>query len=332
MNIINPEQLFLSFFNNLQPYYIIIGNNEFFIHESEKIIFSIAQKYGFSKTEIIKIKYHIKYDLMPNFFKKRMFFKKKIVILDLSNTMLTESVQKKLSNLSDSINSDILLIIKKNKKEHILDDIWFKIFKLKGTIIYCHTLLDEKINIWIKNKIHNLKINICENAKNVLIKFYQGNIISLCNLLNVLALTWPNTKINKENILSIINDEAIFTLQEWIDTILIGDFKKSIRILNIFIVQNYNQIILIRYLQNYLLIILTIKNKEINNINCVLKTIKMSQSRYEFLKNIARKKSFKNMHESIQLLTKIEISIKKSYRKSIWNQLKILSHMISQNN
>ncbi|XBC38056.1 MAG: DNA polymerase III subunit delta [Buchnera aphidicola (Floraphis choui)] len=331
MKIINPEQLFPIFFKNLSPYYILIGDNDFFIQESKKIIFSIAKKNGFSKFSIVQVEHHInsKY-LYSHFENNNLFFKKKIVILDLSKKKITNIVQKQLSHLSTLMNSNLLLIIYKNIKEHKEEIIWFNMFKLRGTIIYCQNLTKDKLDTWIQYKIQELKINIHTDVKTLLLQFYSGNILFLYNILNILMLIWPNTIITIKKVRNFISDKAIFTIEEWINAMLIGDLNKSMRILNYFCINNYNQIILIRNLQYDLLTILMLQREKLNNNDYILKKRKVLKNRYSLFKNIANYKNFKKIHQSINLLTKIEINIKKNYEKNIWNQLKILSYIISK--
>ncbi|WP_261979211.1 DNA polymerase III subunit delta [Buchnera aphidicola] len=241
-------------------------------------------------------------------------------------------MQKQLVYLSNFINPDILLIIHKNVKENISNNVWFNIFQLKGTIIYCNSLIKQKTNIWINNKIYDSKINIHKNAKELLLKLYSGNILFLYNTINMLMLIWPKRLITIEKIKPFINNSTLFTPEEWIDSMLIGDLNKSIKILNNLFIQNYNQIVLIRSLQYNLITILMIQRKIFPNIYDILKMRKTSKSRYLTLIYFSRCENIEKINKSITLLTKIEINIKKKYETSIWNQLKILSCIISKKN
>ncbi|ANF17161.1 hypothetical protein XW81_02020 [Buchnera aphidicola (Schlechtendalia chinensis)] len=333
MDIIHSKQLFPIFFKSLKPYYVLVGNNDFFIQESKKIIFSIAQKNGFLKTTLSQIQFQLKSNTIISTFKNNnLFSKKKIIILHIPQNTLTAEIQKQLSNLSIFLNSNLLLIIQTNISKYMPNNIWFKIFQLKGTIIRCENLLNQELSVWTQNKIHDLKINIQEDAIKLLLKVYKNNIEFLYNSLNVLKLIWPNSLIDINNVKNIISNEAIFTLEEWIDTILIGNFEKSVKILNNFYIKNNSYPVLLRSLQNNLLAILMIKRQKFTNFINILTQFKISKHRHSFLINIARHKSLNNINRSIKLLMNIEINVKKKHTQFIWNQLKILLHIISQNN
>lgn len=333
MKIIYPKQLFPVFFNTLNSYYVLIGNDEFFIQESKKIIISTAKKHGFTEYTIHTIEYHVDINYLSFAFKiKNIFLKKTIIILNLFDRKLTTKVQKQLSFLSHFINSNLLLIIHKNAREYMEEKIWINIFKLNGVIIYCRTIVKEELDIWIEHKKRELQITISSNAKNLLLQCYKKNIVYLYNILNVLKLIWPNSLITTHKIQKIISNVAIFTPEEWIDAILTGNLNKSMKILNNFYIKNYNQITLIRCLQHDLLTILMIQRKTSVTTNYILKKRNISKKRHFLLTHVANLKSFKIINQSIKLLTQIEITIKKKYEKSIWNKLKILSYMMNADN
>ncbi|WP_158336616.1 hypothetical protein [Buchnera aphidicola] len=77
MKIIYSEQLFPTFFNGLSPYYILIGDDTFFVQESKKIIFSLAKKNGFSKLSTKIIEHNISIKHLSYYFKMNDLFSKK---------------------------------------------------------------------------------------------------------------------------------------------------------------------------------------------------------------------------------------------------------------
>ncbi|XBC42553.1 MAG: DNA polymerase III subunit delta [Buchnera aphidicola (Meitanaphis elongallis)] len=247
----------------------------------------------------------------------------------MSRQTLTKATQKQLSYLSTFINPNLLLIIYKKTQEKTEQTIWLNIFKLHGTIVYCYTLNTKTLNVWVKNRINYLKINIHEHAKNLLLQFYEKNTLSLYNILNILTLIWPKNLITVKKIQKIISDKAIFTPENWIDAMFSGNFNKTQRILNTFCINNYNQIALMRCLQHNLITILMIQRKKSNNINYIFEKQKVHKNRTSLLVSFSNRISFEKIYKSIKLLKKIEINIKKRHEKSMWNQLKILPYIIN---
>ncbi|XBC40635.1 MAG: DNA polymerase III subunit delta [Buchnera aphidicola (Nurudea yanoniella)] len=332
MNTIHSEQIFPIFFKKLSPYYIIVGTEYFFIQESKKNIFFAIKKYGFSKDLIEEIEYNSQFKNLSSYFKtNNLFLKKRIIILNLSENLLTTKIKTKLSCLSRFINPNLLLIIYKTSIEYKEKKIWLNIFKLKGTIVYCNDLTEKKINIWMKNKEKILKINLHKNSRHLLLKYHSGNISSLCNTLNVLKLTWPHTLITVKKVQQLIGDTSIFKPQDWINAILTKNYSESIRILNNFFIKNYNQIVLIRHLQYNLLTILIIKFEQSNSIHHISKKINTKNKKYCLLIEFSKNTNIKTIKKLIRFLTAIEINIKKNYKRSIWNQLKVLSYIMSKN-
>ncbi|XBC39113.1 MAG: DNA polymerase III subunit delta [Buchnera aphidicola (Nurudea shiraii)] len=332
MNIINSEQLFPSYFKKLSPYYIILGTEYLFIQESKKNILQLAKKHGFSEFFMHQVEYNENLEIFSyNFKTNNLFLEKKIIFLDLSKTLLTKKVKTQLSYLSNFINSNLLLIIHISTNKKIENEIWFNIFKSTGTIIYCNNLTEKTINIWIKNKENSLKINLHKSSKDLLLKYFSKNTLHLYNILNISKLNWPTTLITSKNIQKLIYEAAIFTPNDWINAILIGDYNESIRILNNFYIKNYNQIILIRYLQNTLLTILMIQRKIPEKVDYTLTQRNVLKKNQKLIIKFSHKRSTQIIHQVIKLLTKIEINVKKHYTKSIWNQLKLLSYIMIKN-
>ncbi|AAO27108.1 DNA polymerase III delta subunit [Buchnera aphidicola str. Bp (Baizongia pistaciae)] len=330
MKIIHSENLFSYSFKTLSSYYVIVGNVKHLIQQSTNIILNLAKKNGFSKmSKIIFCDPIYINNIILSAKSQNLFFKKKIISISFKKYISIKEVQNYILKLKKYLHTNLLLIIYiYSTNTNILNKINTKIFPPNGTMITCTFFNQNNISIWTKYKIKNIKMNITKNAENLLIQYHQGNVLHLNNTLNILSLVWKNKLINTLSITNFIEDCSIFKPLQWINALLNNNLQFSIKILNQFENQNFNPIILIRYLQHDLLTILLIKRDDVKNYYNILKNRNTNKNRHSLIINYARRKHYKTIYKSIKLLTLIELQIKKNNTKLIWLPFYTLSIII----
>jgi len=329
MNIIYPETLLLSFPKILNSYYIIIGNVLNLIEESTNIILNLAEHNGFSKLSIQKFNYNFEYkNALFSMKEQHLFFKKKILYIFITKKISTKETQNCLSQIEKNLTSNILVIIYIKKLNiYELNIIKEKYSKSDSTIIICE-FFHKNLSTWMTSKLRNLKVKITQDAQQLLINYYQENVIHLNNLLNIMPLIWPKTLITITLISYLIEYLTIFTPIQWINALLTNDIKLSTEILNQFEKRKLNPVILIRYLQHDLITMLLIKRENFKNCYVILNTKQIKPNRHHLLINFARQKNYAIIYKSIKLLTSIEVQIKKNNIQLIWLRFQTLSSIL----
>ncbi|XBC39623.1 MAG: DNA polymerase III subunit delta [Buchnera aphidicola (Chaetogeoica yunlongensis)] len=330
MQTIHSENLFPSFFKKLSLYYLIIGDIEYLIQTSEKIILNLAKKNGFLEKLIIKFDNNTDLEnILFSIQSKNFFFKKKIICIFLKKTLSIQKIQKFLFEFKKYISIDVLLIIYINKlNKYILNNIQKENLNIHGTYILCDSLNHKKLSTWINNKIQHININITNNAKIFALNNCQGNILYLNNILNITSLIWTHEKIHTKLLTYVIDDLTIFDPHQWINALLNSNLLLSLRILNRLHDLNVNPIILIRILQNNLLTILLIQREHKKNYVCILKKRNIKKNKYTSLINFSENKNFKIIHKAFKLLVSIEMKIKNNNIQLAWLQLTTLSFIL----
>lgn len=323
MNIIHPEHFKQHLIKKLNYFYIFLGQDLFLLNTNQNLIINFSHQKGFLETVIINIEKTKDWDKVFNFYKKRnLFSKKNILVIDLNIKVFNKDSTKNIQKLIYLLNSDILIILKTNHLSYSVQKHKFlEVLKKYGHIVSCFTPYNLNFINWIKYEICEKNIKMEEKAFLLLCKYYEGDTFFINKILNMISIIWPDLYIKKEDIKKIISDFFSFLPSHWIDATFQGHKKKAIHILNEFYKKKYNPLILIRCLQKDLLILIFIKREKIININLFLQKNNIRKTRYKFFRKILKNINDKIFLQSIQILLKMEIKIKKHYSNSIWIEL-----------
>ncbi|WP_343190212.1 DNA polymerase III subunit delta [Buchnera aphidicola (Mollitrichosiphum nigrofasciatum)] len=334
MNIISPEDIKKSIQKKKILTYLITGNEISLRHYSKKKILKYSKKKKFNIKETIYIEHKKDWNKVFLFFlQKNIFFKKTILEINTlnekkDNVIIFENIKKILN--FEKKNVLLIINIKKTISTQNLKYNINKIYhKRRYLIIDC---FKNKLNTekkWLYKKIKELKLNISKSGIKILSNAYKNNLLEIFKILDFIALIWPNKLIRKKNISKIILESPKFDIKYLIYNIFLGKIKKSIKILNNLKKKIENPIIITRKIQKNIIKIIKIKTlilqknaKYVNKINKI-----SSKKKKKMFLYVLKTHSIKKLYKIINLLTKIEINIKKKYNKKIWFPLKILIFM-----
>ncbi|WDI78982.1 DNA polymerase III subunit delta [Candidatus Purcelliella pentastirinorum] len=306
--------------------YIIYGNNIFLKENSILNILKLANKFNFNNTIRIMVDNTFKFEMISNFIKENdLFIKKKTIILTVIK-QYHKILFKNINRLINLLNKNIFLIIKSDKLDKI-DYFLIKKTKIQVNLINCNTPIGIYLHKWIKKRIKELKFNLNYKIIKLLCYYYEGNILALNQILKIISLISLTKSLNILNIKKIIFDQALFHPSQWSESLLYGNYTRSIHILKQLFKNKYSPITLIRFLQNDLLILIIIKRfkqniKEILSIN----NYYIYNIRKLFFNKIINLLDNKKIYLILKFLIKIELMIhKENNEKIVWLHLKILS-------
>lgn len=331
MKIIYTEELKKKLIKKLNYLYILLGEDLFLLDKNEKLILNFAKKEQFLEKNIINIEKNTDWNKIIDFYKlKNIFFKKNILIINVMIKKLDSLSIGYINKILSSENTDILVIvkfytisnsIKKSKK--------IKIFNLENNIISCFTPYEWAFKNWLQYEIKERKLKITQDSFLLLYKYYQGNTLFAHQILNIISITWPYTNIQKENIKEIIYNFAIFSPIHWINAIFSQNIKQSIYILDSFFQKKYNPIILVRSLQNDLLILINMKREKKIDVSTFLKKNNIWINRSKFFIHALNTINFNCFLKIIRILLQIEKKIKQNHDNSVWTELKTITLLLS---
>ncbi|QCI24108.1 DNA polymerase III subunit delta [Buchnera aphidicola (Macrosiphoniella sanborni)] len=322
----------------LNTIYIFLGEDCCLLQKNQDLILQFAYKKGFFNIIKIDIEKDKDWEQVIIFYKtKNLFFQKTILVINCLikkiNIIFIKKINKILS--LSLLNLDILTILKLNHLSYyIKKKKFFNQFENKNNIISCFTPNDLNFILWIKYEIQEKNIQIEKQALFLLYKYYSGNTLFIYNILDIISITWPNSKITEKKIKKIIVDFVDYSSLHWIDYIFQFKTKQAIAVLYYFLKKKRNPLILIRALQKDLIKLMYIKRyikREDNRINIysILEKYNICSTRHNMFINAIKKISDDNVFKVIQILLKIEINIKKNYNYNIWYKLQELTLILN---
>lgn len=327
---IYPEELALDS-NKLQACYLIFGNDYFLLEESRNKICQIAKQQNF----LIKYSYSI--DINTNWDaiyylsqSTNLFAARQIIILTLPDYGPTSDIAEKLLQLTRSLHPDLLLLLCGNKLTKTQENgAWYKEIGDNGIYIHCLTPEKSRLRKWITKKAKDMRLNLSQQAKQLLCYYYEGDILAINHALEFLSLLYSDENLIDFCIKKIANSTVNFTAYHWVDALFVGNFARSWRILQELQKKDFEIMLLLRIIQRELVLLLTLKLQNNNkNLNKIFNQYKIWQSRRQLIYIAVRRLSLHELQLAIQLIAKVDLCVKKDFNQDIWLNLENLSMLL----
>lgn len=323
------DQFFLK--NKISNFYFLYGNEDLFIQECEDKICAFAKKKGFFEKFKFFIDKNTNWKLILNILqKKSLFSKRQILLLKIFNERKTTIEYEKLLEILKFLHKDIILIVSHNKLINL------KNFSQKKIIIIpCMKIKKEKIFSWISNQAKKMGFFIEKNANNLLCQFYENNLYALIKILEKINFFYKKKKVTVSFIHNMINDDSYFNVFHLLDSLLLGDIKRSFRILYRMKKQDKNlYLIITRILQKEVTLLILIKRKYYLEINKVkYHEYGIWKNREFYFKTALKRLTYKSLFQIAYILSYLE---NKLYRENkiefFWMYLESISILFCKKN
>lgn len=330
MTRIYPEQLNAQLQERLRRYYLICGNEPLLMQESQEAVCACALQQGFEEKMTFVLDAQTDWaDVFNHCQELSLFATHKIVILQATDNGINAAIGDKLSQLSQLLTPEILLILKLPRLTKGQENsAWFKAFS-GGTYVICQTPELSYLPRWVAQRAKQMNLQLDDQATQLLCYSYEGNLLALAQALERLSLLYPNGKLTLPKIEQAVNDSAHFTPYQWLDAVLAGKAKRALHVLQQLRTEDTEALILVRTLQKELLILIQLQRQ----MNATpLKTLfdrhKVWQTRRPLLTQALQRLDARQLRQALSLLTQIEINLKQDFGYSIWTELESLSLLL----
>ncbi|QLB21615.1 DNA polymerase III subunit delta [Vespertiliibacter pulmonis] len=316
----------------LSPFYLLVGQDLLLIGESKDSIVKIARKQGFDEKNEFTISNETKWDsLYEQAQSYGLFANRQIIILNFPET-ITAFQKKQLTELLSLTHSDLLFILNFPKLTKVMEQqTWFSQIADNSTLIHCQTPDITKLPQWLKQRIKTMKLQLENEAISLLCYSYEGNLLALKQVLQLLQLQFPQQKISVAKVQEVIERSAQFTPFQWIDSLLEGKIGRATRVLNSLKNENVQPVVLLRLIQKELMILLEITRSPQpisihqplfnGNLRSEFDRLKIWQNRRMYYQNAVNRFSYRKLYTLIQCLVELEKQIKQEFSDEIWLEL-----------
>jgi DNA polymerase-3 subunit delta len=140
---------------------------------------------------------------------------------------------------------------------------------------------------------------------------------------------FPEKTISLEHVSEVASHSSIFNPFHWIDALLAGEGERAVYILNHLRVEGSEIVMLMRLLQKNLIMLLDLfYNREKEPIRKIMERRGIWGHRQSIFIKIVHRIDLSGLRKAFQILTEIELSIKKNNDCAVWSKLEYLSLLV----
>ncbi|MBX4180929.1 DNA polymerase III subunit delta [Sodalis sp. CWE] len=307
--------------------FLLFGNDLFLIQESQLYIQKLARLQQFKEHFNFSIETNTDWIKIFNLFQIRSLFSdRRTVLLALPEVSINSCINRELFNLVSMLHKDIILIISGNKlNQSLKGSAWFRTIKKSALLVDCNTPEQICLLQWIEKRARSMGLILDDASFQLLSDSYEGNLLGLNQALNQLAILYPKKDITFFQVQKSINNDVRFTLLLWIETILIGNRQRAMRILYQLKLEVIDPVILLHSIQREILLLFKIsRKKNTEPLSLLYNHYRVWSRRRLFLTKALERLSTEQLYNAIMLITEMEIMLKQDYNYPIWNDLNIL--------
>ncbi|QHM70255.1 DNA polymerase III subunit delta [Mixta intestinalis] len=328
---IYPEQLHAQLHEGLRACYLLIGNEPLLLQESHDAIKACAQQQGFTEHFNVVLDNSTDWDTVFSHCQSMsLFASRQTLTLTLPENGPNAAIATQLEKLSTLLHSDVLPILTGAKLTKAQENsAWFKAFSAQAVLVPCATPEHAQLPRWVAARAKAMQLDLDDAACQLLCYCYEGNLLALSQALERLSLLWPDGKLTLPRVEQAVSDAAHFTPFHWVDALLAGKSKRALHILRQLAAEESEPVILIRTLQRELLLLLTLQRQQGNTpLRALFDQHRVWQNRRALFSEALQRLSLLQIRQAIQLLTRLEITLKQDYGQRLWPELETLSLLL----
>jgi len=217
-----------------KPIWLVFGDEPWQKNDS---LLAIKQNYlqqGFD--EVIRFTADDKFDwsnVVHEYQSMSLFSSLRIIEVEILSGKVNEAASKTLLGLSEQLSNDVVLLIHGPKLEAAQQKKkWFKTLEELGCFLPIYDIEGKQLYQWLNRQINQLKLNVHPDIPSLMIELFEGNLLALFQELQKLSILFGQNQITVQDAESIIIKQAKFNPFQIIDTLLKGDIKKCVAIID----------------------------------------------------------------------------------------------------
>jgi DNA polymerase-3 subunit delta len=335
MNI-KPEQLQNHLSNQPASLYFAFGSEILLVEQSLTTIKDAAKKLGFNERFRFDIDGNFSWDAIFNLISSpSLFADKRIIECRLTTGKIGVKGSKALSELTENLPDDIMLIISSGKLDMAQQKSkWFKALDKKGVIIQHWEVQSEQLVGWIVNHMSQLGLSSSNEVANAIAYCTEGNLLATMQEIQKLQIAYPDGNIDLNEYLSQIDQQSQYTVFGMIDAALKGETDKVNKIFSSLVDDSTPPVILISSLYREIknLVTMSIELKTNQTIDTILNNHRVWQKRKPLISFALKTHSYQQLQKLLLALGRIDRSLKGMDNLNVYDELQAVVITLSGKN
>ncbi|QLH43728.1 MAG: DNA polymerase III subunit delta [Coxiellaceae bacterium] len=228
---ITAEQL-PQHLQRLKPIYIVSGEEPLLVSEAAAQIRAAVLAAGYQAAERFVLETGFNWDNFTLATQSLgLFSQKNLIELRVNDLKFNETGRKTLSNYGTHPAEDKILLMTMPKLDSaMLNTAWFKTLANSAVFIPIWPLERSQLPIWLKKRLQMRGLNADATALELLAQASEGNLLAAEQTVAKLELLHPNSTLTAEQIANAISDQARFSIFDIVDSALLGEIERVMRI------------------------------------------------------------------------------------------------------
>ena len=230
---LRPEQIQAHLGNGLAPVYLVSGEEPFQLEQVSSAIRHKAQELGYTDREVMHVERGFDWQqLSASADALSLFADKRLLELRIPSGKPGDAGSKALQRYCDHPPADTILLIVAGKLEKAQQNTkWFKALEQNGVVVQVWPVEADKLPQWIKQRMQLRDMQPTPEALAMLAERVEGNLLAADQELEKLRLLSGGGTVDAEQVVAAVSDSARFDVFSLVDTALLGDAARAVRIL-----------------------------------------------------------------------------------------------------
>ena len=217
-----------------KPIWLVFGDEPWQKNDALNTIKNSAKQQGFD--EIIRFSIDDKFnwdELFQEYQSMSLFSSLRIIEVEFVNGKIGDVGAKAITQLLTMLHQDIQLVFYGPKLDAATQKRkWFKALEAAGCFLPLYDIEGKQLKQWLSNQARQLQLTLQPEVIDLMAELFEGNLPALSQELQKLSILFGQQSISVEEAAKIIIKQAKFNPFQLIDTLLIGDLKKCIAMLD----------------------------------------------------------------------------------------------------
>jgi DNA polymerase III subunit delta len=231
---ITPQQFEQQLSKTLAPLYLIHGDDLLLVRDAIDLLRNAARKAGFEERISLSIDSGTDWGklLHTEIYARSLFANKRLIELHLGDTKPNPAANKILKEICAQLPADILLLITASKLDSKTEQTtWYKALDKVGVMLPLWPIAAPQLPGWIMQRAKKAGLTLTPDAANLLALQVEGNLLAAAQEIEKLLLLDTGSVIDVDTITSAVTDSARFDIFNLVDSALLGNGERSLRIL-----------------------------------------------------------------------------------------------------
>lgn len=333
MKCAHYSQFFQLITKSLTPVYLISGNEILLIEEAVQAVRRMAQKQGYERTLIEAEGTDWEQALYAHIHSFSLFANKKLIELNLRLLKLNAAQGKILEAYLNNIPADTILLIVASKLEPQQEKSkWYQAIEKVGTLLTCWPITPDQLPLWIIDRAKQYQLSIDKPTAEYLAQRVEGNLLAAAQEIEKLSLLQTET-LDIPTIEQCTLDDARFDIFNLLDSALLGETTRCIRILETLFNSAVEPILMLWVLTRELRMLATMKRNLLRGEKLfqIFKQFHIWEKKKLSLRVYLERHTLQNIRKCLIHAAKIDRILKGVEPGNVQNELKILTLNMAEN-